>query len=165
MNAYIANGPPSVLDSRRGPVRRSRQSPHERMGSWPAHAAHLDEHGGKPRDPLVTAALVRIPLAAHERDTGRRVREDAVERRGRHTPQRLQHVGLDNLISHRALLSTTPSLENWRLVCRFFNFSPTGNYTTAPSLRLRLAPVPHRAHAAGLEALRLSILPRHAVVT
>jgi len=79
----IANLEARVLERHRGPMRRARQCPHERVTAGLQHAERARELICEPRDPRIAPAFVAVPRLAHEADPRGRVGNDRVDGLGR----------------------------------------------------------------------------------
>ena len=76
----VADLKPSILDGRTRPMGGAGQAPHERVPAGLQDPKALLHDLGHPADPSGTATLIGIPLAAHERDSSRRVGHDRIDR-------------------------------------------------------------------------------------
>lgn len=101
---HVAQLKSAILDGRRGPVRSLRQRPEQRVTAGLEHAQALPRDLGQPRDPLVSPALVVVPLTTHEGDPRGRVCHDRVYAPVRDRAEQVKRVAVedDPLGVHRA---------------------------------------------------------------
>jgi len=77
------------------PVRRARQAPDQRVAARREDAKAFGQDTSEPGNPLIPAALVSVPLLAHEVDARRRIGHDGVDRAVGQLPKEVARVFVD----------------------------------------------------------------------